>query len=154
MNDDLSPRDRELLAALVDEQLSPMRKAAWGLIGLSVAALAVAALEWNDARARLSQSLLPSTSWIALAAFAVLAAAGFALYRSNRDPTSHPTFRALTDGRHEVSRLEVIRVVNSRFDRIVVHTPRSREPIRFIVESHDREAIAALLARVCRNLRG
>ncbi|MBI2897884.1 MAG: hypothetical protein HYY06_30275 [Deltaproteobacteria bacterium] len=46
------------------------------------------------------------------------------------------------------------RVVNSAFDRLLVHTPRSPRPIPIIVRHQDRDAVMALLVRACSGLGG
>jgi hypothetical protein len=154
MTQDLAPRDRELLTAIVDEQLSPMRKTGIALMVLSLLALAFAGLEWNDARHRHTDGFyLPSTAWLGLCAFAVLGIGGALLFRASRSVTEHALYRALVEGRHEVTRIEVIRVINSSFDCIVVYTPRYPTPIRMVVKQQDRDAIAALLARACPHVR-
>jgi hypothetical protein len=146
MNAPLDARDLELLEKLVDAELAPFRKTGYVLIAGLPIGLAVALLEWNDAR---RSQYLPDSIWIALLIGFALFVAGAFIWRANRLGPQQPVHAALIEHRGRVTKIEAIRVVNSWADRLVIHTPVTKEPIRLIVHQRDREAVLKLLLRAC-----
>ena len=146
MNAALDDRDVALLEKFVDEQRAPSRRVAYVLFAGLPIGLAVALLEWNDAR---GSSYVPDTVWIFALAGAALGVAGYLCWRKNRRGASDAMSMALLDDRASVTQIDVLRVVNSDWDRVVIHCARAKEPIRVIVHQRDRDAVVALLMRAC-----
>lgn len=144
----LDARDLALLEKLVDEQIAPFRRLGWGLMALLPVGLTIALLEWRDARfAHPGAFFMPTTSWLAFGVGAAACGLGAWLWFNNRRAKAHVWYQTIVEHRAAVTRVEVIRVINSRFDRIIVHSPRSPKPVPLIVSNNDRDAVAALLAR-------
>lgn len=147
----LDETDLRLLRRFVDEQISPFRKTGIALVAAAPLALVVALLEWHD---RGFAEPPTDTTWLAGGAFAALALIGLAVWRRHRTPERTPMFRVLVTERRHVTRVEVHRVANNEHDRIVVHSPLAKEPLRLLVSHRDREAVAALLLRAYPGARG
>jgi hypothetical protein len=146
MNAALDARDVALIEKFVDEQRAPFRRVAYVLFAGLPIGLAVALLEWNDAR---RGPYVPNTVWIFALAGAALGVAGWLMWRANRRGASDALSMALLDDRASVTQIDVIRVVNSDWDRVVIQCARAKEPIRVLVHQRDRDAVVALLMRAC-----
>ena len=141
----LTDNDLRLLRTLIDSQLAPFRQAGLGLVAISAIAFLVGYLEWRD---RGFTAAPPSTAIIAAGVGVALIGAGLEIWRRHRDPAASPLFRVLVSERERVTRIEPVRVVNSQWDRVIVHSTLTRRPTFLIVSLNDRDAVAELLARV------
>lgn len=136
--------DLRLLRRFVDEQISPFRKTGIALMCMAPLGFLAGYLEWND---RGLSEPAPDTTLIAGAIGLALLVTGAIVWWRHRSPEITWSYRVLVTERAQVSRVEVLRVVNSSYDRIVVHSPLAKEPVRLLVSPKDRDAVAALLAR-------
>lgn len=140
--------DRHLLRRFVDEQISPFRKTGIALIAMAPLAFLVAFLEWRDR----GFSEAPSdTTWLAGGIGVTLAIIGLIVWLQHRTPEQTRMYRILVTERRQVTRVEVHRIVNNRYDRIVVHSPLAKAPLSLLVLHRDRDAVAALLTRAYPN---
>lgn len=136
--------DRQLLRRFVDEQISPFRKTGIALMAMAPLAFLVAFLEWRDR----GFSEPPSdTTWVAGGIGLALALLGFLVWRQHRTPEQTTMYRILVTERDQVTRVDVQRIVNNQYDRIMVYSPLAKTPLRLLVLHRDRDAVAALLAR-------
>ncbi len=71
-----------------------------------------------------------------------------------RRAEKHHLFTVLVDGRLDVTRVDIVRVINSGFDFFKVQTPRDQVPISLIVRHQDRDGAAGLLSRAFPNVGG
>ena len=140
--------DAALLRRFVDEQIAPFRKLGIALVAIAPLGFLVAFLEWRD---RGLSEPASTTTLIAAGIGAILALSGSIVWLRHRTPEHTTLFRVLVTERLRVTRVVVDRVVNSQYDRIVVESPMSPQPLRLLVLHRDREAVASLLARAYPN---
>lgn len=146
----LDDTDAALLRRFVDEQISPFRKLGVALVAIAPLGFLVAFLEWRDLGLSEPAS---TTTLIAAGIGAALALIGIVVWFQHRSPEPTRLYRVLVTERSQVTRVVVDRVVNSQYDRIVVYSQLSAQPLRLLVLHRDRDAVASLLARAYPNAR-
>ena len=134
--------DLATLTAFVDKQIAPDRHVGMMLACALPLGATVCALEWSDAGGAWPP---PVTALVALAVGVVLGGFGLRGWYRNRRADVHPLFDAIVTRRGEITHIEVVRVLNSWADSLVVQTPARATPVKLFVRHEDRDTIVAIL---------
>ncbi len=134
--------DVATLTAFVDKQIAPDRHVGMMLVCALPVGATVCGLEWSDAGWAWPP---PDTALLALAIGAALGGVGLRGWYRNRRADAHPLFDVIVTRRAEISHVEVVRVLNSWADNLLVLTPASATPVKLFVRREDRDAMVAVL---------
>lgn len=134
------------LDALVERQIRPLRRVGLGLSLSLPAGAAIGWLEWTDAGL---DGPAPDTAIWAFCGGAALALVGVVTAWRNRRAETTALYDVLVTHRAEITDVEVVRVVNSWADRVIVRSPRAGRAVTLLVDHRERDATVELLSRAC-----